>query len=567
MPAKAIPNQTRVSDYLANTARYLANRRRQMPHQAPPDYVMLDITGDFVERDELQPWFLRLVPQTRRPTVEGLSHALDLIAQDAQVKGVVLRIHSLENGLATVQSLRYLVQRFRRSSKRIIAYVPDLDLRSYYLATAADEILAPESATFFVLGLALQAVYLKDALARWGVTGDFLAVSPYKSAADTITRSDMSPEVRDQFNWLLDANWNEVLQGIAVGRGMTQDRVAELLNEAPMVAARAVELGLVDKLVYEDELGDYLGGAPVVLPWLQAFPKLFQPYTWHTEKAIAVIGVEGTITPGESRRPPLPLPGPAPEARSGAETVMRAFRQAEKDDKIAAIVLYVNSPGGDALASDLISREVQRVRAKKPVVVYMGDVAASGGYYVSTYADHIVAQPSTLTGSIGVIIGKLVTGGLYDKLHANIETVQRGEHATILSGDDKFTDSERERLQQLLLDMYGLFKSRVVDGRHLAPERVEEMAQGKVWTGRQALDLGLVDELGDFEVAIRKAKSLAGLPEDREVSVVPAGAPRTPLVPARLADPQAWVAEVRDSLKTDFGGRVMALMPFDIQLK
>lgn len=569
MPAtKSLPSQMQLADTLANLARYLANRRRQMPHNTPPDYVMLDVTGDFVERDELQPWPLRLLPQTRKPSIEGFRHALELIAEDPLVKGVVLRIRDLNSGLATVQSLRYIVQRFRRSSKRVVAYVPDIDLRSYYLATVADEIVAPESATFMVLGLALQSVFLKDALGRWGISGDFIAVSPYKSAADQLTRSDMSQEVREQFNWLLDANWEEALHGIAVGRRMSKERAAELLNDTPMLAPRAVEVGLIDRLLYEDELGAYLGGAPTVLPWMEALPKLYQPYVWHAEKAIAVISVEGAITPGESRRPPFPFPMPViPESRAGAETVLRTFRQAEKDDNIAAIVLYINSPGGDALASDLICREVQRVRGAKPVVAYMGDVAASGGYYVATHADHIVAQASTITGSIGVIIGKVVTGGLYQKLHANIETLQRGDHATILGSDDAFTDSERKRLHELLLDMYSMFKHRVEDGRKLDASRVEEMAQGKVWTGRQALDLGLVDELGDFEVAVRKARQLAGLPEERKAVVVPLGAPRMPMVPATLANPQAWVADLRASFDWLLDTRVLALLPFEVKLK
>ena len=566
-PIKNMPSQIEIADTVANFARYLANRRRSMPNNQPPDYVLLDVTGAFVERDELQPWPLRLLPQTRKPSLEGFRHALDLIAEDTMVKGVVLKIHQLDCALATVQSLRYIVQRFRRSGKRVVAYCPDLDVRTYYLATAADEILAPESAVFFVAGLAVQAVYLKDTLAKWGVQGDFLAVSPYKSAADTLTRSTMSDEVRQQFSWLLDTNWDEVLQGVAVGRRMSKERAAELLNEAPMIAERAVETGLIDRLVYEDELGDYLGGTPKVLPWLQSMPHLYQPYTWHAEKAIAVISVEGSITPGESRRPPVPFPMPVvQEVRSGAESVLRAFRQAEKNERVGAIVLYVNSPGGDALASDLIAREVQRVRAKKPVVVYMGDVAASGGYYVSALADHIVAQASTLTGSIGVIMGKLVTGGLYEKLQAHIETVQRGENATILSGDDPFTDEERARLRQLLLDIYAMFKARVVAGRGLSAERVEEIAQGKVWTGRQALEFGLVDELGDFEVAVRKAQQLAGLPEDRQALVAPIAPSRLPLVPANLAEPQAWLAELRDSL-TWLNGRVLALMPFEVKVR
>ena len=568
MPAKLVPPQSKFSDVVANAARYVSNLRREMPNQPLPDYVLLDVTGDFVEREELQPWPLRFLPQTRRPSVESFRQAMAMIAEDEQVQGVVLRIHALSSALATIQSLRQIIQHFRDSNKRVVAYLEDIDLRSYYLATTADDILAPESATFLVLGLAVQSVFLKDALGRIGVKGDFLAVSPYKSAADQLTRSDMSPEVRDQFNWLLDSNWQTILSDIGDSRGLTPDVVSELLDRSPMSAAKAVEAGLIDHILYEDDLGDFLGGEPRVMPWSQAAAHLYQPYTWHADKTIGVISIEGAITPGESRRNPFPLPMPiVQEGRSGAETIVRIFRQAEKNDKVAAIVLLVNSPGGDVVASDLIAREVQRVRGKKPIVVYMGDVAASGGYYVSAHADRIVAQPATLTGSIGVIMGKLVTGGLFDRLHANVETVKRGETATMLSSDEPFTDTERERLHDILMDTYTLFKRQVVEGRGLTPDRVEEIAQGKVWTGQQAQELGLVDELGDFEVAIKKAAQLAGLPNDRKVSVVALSAPRTPVLPPRLSDPKAWLQEARESLGLFFNGRVLALLPYDIQIK
>lgn len=568
MPVKFVPAQSKFSDVVANAARYVSNLRREMPNQTLPDYILLDITGDFVEREELQPWPLRFLPQTRRPSVEGLRQALELIAEDEQVKGVVLRIHAVSSALATIQSLRQIIQRFRDSGKRVVAYLEDIDLRSYYLATAADDILAPESATFLVLGLAVQSVFLKDALSRIGVKGDFLAVSPYKSAADQLTRSDMSPEVRDQFNWLLDSNWQTILSDIGDSRGFTPGVVSDLLDHSPMSASKAVDAGLIDHILYEDDLGEFLGGEPRVMPWSQAFSHLYQPYTWHADKAVGVVSVEGAIMPGESRRNPFPLPMPiVQDGRSGAETIVRIFRQAEKNDRVAAIVMLVNSPGGDVVASDLIAREVQRVRVKKPIVVYMGDVAASGGYYVSTHADRIVAQPATLTGSIGVIMGKLVTGGLFDRLHANVETVKRGETATMLSSDEPFTDTERERLHDILMDTYDLFKRQVAEGRGLSPDRVEEIAQGKVWTGQQAQELGLVDDLGDFEVAVKKAAQLAGLPDDRKTQVVALSAPRTPVLPPRLSDPKAWLQEAKESLGLFFNGRVLALLPYDIQIK
>ncbi|MFN8472989.1 MAG: signal peptide peptidase SppA [Anaerolineae bacterium] len=565
---KALPNKTEVSDLVANSARFLMNRRRNLPNQAPPDYVILDLHGTFVERNELQPLLLRLLPQARRPTIESLNHVLDLIAGDPDVKGVILRIRDLDVALATAQSMRDSVKRFRESGKRVVAYLPQMDVRTYYLATACDEIVAPESAEFGVLGLAAQVVYLKDTLARWGIEGDFLAVSPYKSAADQIVRSDMSDEVRQQFNWILDVNWDQIVNGIAEGRNIPRDRVINLLNSAPMLASRAADAGLIDRVLYEDDLGEYLGGVPKVLPLSQSFPLLYQPYEQHTEEAIGVISLEGAIVQGDSRRPPFPMPLPLfPEATAGSETLLRAFRHAEKDDRIKAIIFYVNSGGGDAVASDLICREVQRIRATKPVVGYMGDVAASGGYYVLSQADYIVAQPLTITGSIGVIMGKLVTGGVFEKLRAHPVTIQRGENATMLSSERPFSERERAQLNQLLFDIYDMFKARVINGRQLDPAHVEEIAQGKVWTGEQALELGLVDELGDFQAAVRKATELAGLPTDRTVPLAAVHAGRGYTVPARLADPQSWVEYGRQTLGMLFRGNALAMMPFDVKIR
>ncbi len=568
MSPKSLPNKTEVSDMIANSARFVMNRRRNLPNQAPPDFVILDLHGAFTERSETQPLLLRLLPQARRPTMEGLNHILDLIAADPDVKGVVLRLRDLDVALATVQSMRDAVKRFRESGKRAVAYLSQMDVRTYYLASACDEIVAPESAEFGVLGLAAQVVYLKDTLARWGIQGDFLAVSPYKSAADQLVRSDMSDEVRQQFNWILDVNWDQIINGIAEGRKMPRDRVVELLNSAPMLATRAAEAGLIDRVLYEDDLGEFLGGVPKVLPLAQSFPHLYQPYERHTKEAIGIISLEGAIVQGDSRRPPFPTPLPIfPEATAGSETLLRAFRHAEKDDSIKAIVFYVNSGGGDAVASDLICREVERIRRTKPVVGYMGDVAASGGYYVLSQADYIVAQPLTLTGSIGVIMGKLVTGGLFEKLRAHPVTIQRGENATMLSSERPFTDREREQLRQLLFDIYDMFKARVISGRRLDPAHVEEIAQGKVWTGKQALEMGLVDELGDFEAAVRKATQLAGLPSDRKVPLAAVHAGRGYTVPARLADPQSWVEYGKQSLSLLFRGNALAMMPFDVKIR
>ncbi|RME45360.1 MAG: signal peptide peptidase SppA, partial [Chloroflexi bacterium] len=292
---------------------------------------------------------------------------------------------------------------------------------------------------------------------------------------------------------------------------------------------------------------------------------LKRTYCWHGKQAVGVISLRGTIVTGESREVPVPVPLVSTQA--GSDTLARAFRKAERDPRIAAVVFHVDSGGGDALASDLIWREVRRLREKKPVVAYMGDVAASGGYYVLAAADHIVAQSATLTGSIGVIGGKIVTRGMYDKLEANLEIVQRGRHAVMDLPDDPYTEDERGKVLEQIRSTYGLFKQRVAEGREMGVDDVEKIARGRVWTGRQALEIGLVDELGDFQAALNRAKLLAGLPLDDTVPAIPIEPAKKYTPPPAFAGSQTWVQAVADGLRPFVGTKILALMPWTLELK
>jgi len=553
-------------------ARFLMNNLSRYLPGARPDYVVLDIKGTYPERESQVPFPMHLLPFPRRPvSLEMLAAQLDMITSDPHVQGAIVRITDLGAGMATLQNLRAAIGRARRNGKRMIAFLPGIDLRSYFLATAADEIVTVESADFEVVGLRSEVVFLKDSLASLGIQGDFEAMAEFKTAADIFRRSEMSEAHREMLNSLLDSLYHDLLDGIATGRNLSRERVAELLDQAPLTAQQAMEAGLLDRVLYEDELAGYLKPAteqkPQLQPWHAAMQRLQQPYRWHVHQSIGVISLEGTITTGESRRSPWPMPVIG-EGQAGSETLTRMFRQAERDPNLAAVIFYVNSRGGSALASDLIAREVQRVRLKKPVVVLMGDVAGSGGYYVAAPASFIVAQSATLTGSIGVIAGKFVTHGLYEKLRAHREFVQRGQSATLYSDDDPFTDEERARVRAMMADVYARFKQRVADGRRMSLEQVEHIARGRVWTGRQAKDVGLVDALGDFKTALDKAKELAGIPATAEVPVVPIGAP------GRLVIPLPFAANRESGLEPLLGGlhrllkeRVLALMPFDLKIQ
>jgi len=484
------------------------------------------------------------------------------------VKGVVLHLGDLQIALAKAQNIRAAIQRFQRHGKRVIVYAPALDLPRYYIGAAADELVIPESGSFNVKGLASQVVFLKDALARLGISSDLEAIGEYKNAADPLRRSDMSDAHRQVINALLDSFYEDLLAAVAGGRRLAKERVDELIDHAPWLAQETVATGLADALLYEDQLPGHLANGTShakIMPWEQAQMSLQRAYNWHGKQAIGVISLRGAIVTGDSRDVPVPVPFVGVQA--GSDTLARTFRKAEKDPGIAAVVFHVDSGGGDALASDLIWREVKRLREKKPVVAYMGDVAASGGYYVLAAADHIVAQSATLTGSIGVIGGKIVTRGLYDKLSAHWEIIKRGRHAIMDLPDDPYTEEEREKVLAHIQSIYQLFKERVAEGREMAVEDVEKIARGRVWTGRQALDIGLVDELGDLQAAIDRAKLLAGLPLDDTVPVAPIETPKKYTPPPAFTGSQAWARSLVDSLRPFTGTRVLALMPWTLELK
>jgi len=359
---------------------------------------------------------------------------------------------------------------------------------------------------------------------------------------------------------------------LAAARRLDPAAVRALVDRAPLDAREAHDTGLVDAILFEDELPGYLQtkprGLPTILPWARARKSLRKPLRWRAPgRAIAVIGVEGMIHMGESRpRSPLPIPyvaGPT----TGNATLARAVRAVERNPVFGAVVLAVDSPGGSALASDLIWHEVERVNRKKPVVAYLGNVAASGGYYVAAGASRIISQPATLTGSIGVIGGKFTVRGLAARAGINRERLTRGEAAAISSSFAPYSAEERRRLRRQMEEIYARFVGRVAAGRRIPREAVLAVARGRVWTGRQARAHGLVDDLGDFPAAVAAAKQLMGVPESRDVPVVLIRPPRSaaagglgPLAIAGLGETWAWIAALVEE-------RALALMPWEIALR
>ena len=504
-----------IIDALVNLWRLIRNARARLLGR-PPEYVWIEVSGPLAEF-ETPVGFLRRRLSPGPPTLERLRLWLDRIAADGRPRGVVLRIRNIDAGWAAIEELRREILAFRSRGGRVVAYFADpADIRSYYLACAADEILATPLAELNVVGMRTRVDFLKDALDNLGLEVEVVAVSPYKSAGERFVSNDFSRESREQAGRLLDRRFEEVVEAISEGRDLSREEVRARIDLAPFGAREALSEGLLDGVLYEDELPARFASEQqraTLAQWGRAQGSLRTPYRRRLRKKVALVTLSGAIVRGRSRRLPFPLPFVGGE-QAGSESVVGALRLAERNKRVGAVLFYVDSPGGDALASDLIWREVERISAKKPVVVLMGNAAASGGYYVSAAASHIVARCGTLTGSIGVLAIRPVALGLYEKLGINPVVVERGAHAGILDPSRRPSPDELRVIEGQIGRIYTEFKDRVARGRKMELSNLEGIAGGRVWTGAEALDLGLVDETGGFREALLKARELGGIELD-----------------------------------------------------
>lgn len=466
--------------------------------------------------------YLRLLEDLRRA------------AEDPHVAGLVMELDRSPPSLAQVQELRDRIRAIRDRGRPVVVYLGlARDNAAYYLATAADRVILHPAADLDLTGLAVEMAHFRETLDTLGVEPQFFRRSEYKTAAEPMTRSEPSARSSEQMNALLDDLYGELVSGIAEGRDLEKDRVEALVDGGPWSAEDALEAGLVDELRYPDELEEGLeelfsGDYHLDSDYVERRGR----DGWKSPRRVAVVTVDGTITSGPSLPPGLFGTG----ANAGSETVVRALEQARDDHTVKAVVLRVDSPGGSALASDEIWRAVGQVQEEgKPVVASMGGVAASGGYYVSAGADAIVAEPTTVTGSIGVVGGKLSFEGLYDKLGVETTLYRRGRHAGLWSASRPFDPSEAAALESLVDDTYEQFKSRVAEGRDLTAPEVEAVARGRVWSGLDAGDNGLVDQMGGFHDAVARARELAGIREGARVDLI-SYHPR----PEALGDLPAW---------------------------
>jgi protease-4 len=451
-------------------------------------------------------------------TVRGYVELIRKAKADPRITGILLRPGSLSSPFwGKIQEVRDALNDFRASGKYVHAWLEYAGDREYYLASAADRVYLLPSATLDLTGIASYELFLRGTFDWIGTYPDFLHVGDYKSAVNTYLEKTFTPAHREMADSLNRSQYDQLVRGIADARKKPEDEVRGLIDQGPFLPVDALRLGLIDEVAYEDELDDInddLRGADFVDAEDYALVSWSAAGVRQSAK-IAVINAVGVINSGRSGFDPVN------GAVVGADSLVEYIRKARADRSIRAIVLRVDSPGGSSTASDVIWRELSISRENaRPLIVSMSDLAASGGYYIALAGDAIVAQPGTLTGSIGVYTGKFVTAGSFEKLGANIESVSRGKQAEMYSPDRRFSPDERKKIAESMQSVYDQFVERTAAARHMPPEKVDEVAQGRVWTGEQARQLGLVDELGGLYTAIDLAKQRAKIPVDEEVELV-----------------------------------------------
>ncbi|MEO0081440.1 MAG: signal peptide peptidase SppA [candidate division WOR-3 bacterium] len=483
----------------------LGKQKRRSLLPSKKRYVEVKLVGSVADQ---KPGFSLSGSRPARTTWE----LLDLVQRarkDRSVCGLVLKLEGFSPGLAQAQELRSALADFRAAGKKVFVYAPHLGMMEFYVASVADRILCYPLGDVSIPGVTATALFLKGTLEKLGIEPDAIRHGKYKSAVETFTEDSLTETNREQIEAMLDAVFDDFVEQTSNGRGIGRDSMERLVNIGFFSTREAAQCGLVDELCYPDELDS------ILKKQVPGFGKMSESsyrgiedyeYDWQRPAQVAVVYATGSIETGESRTDFL-----SGEMTMGANTIVNALRRARKDSRVKAVVLRVDSPGGDGFASDLIWREVELCRKKKPVVVSMGNVAASGGYYISCTADRIFASPGTVTGSIGVFNLKFVTEGLYNKLGARRQVLKRGAHAGAMSDQRPLTPEEESLFTRQIDEFYRQFVEKVASGRRLRYEQVDSVAQGRVWTGRDARRVGLVDSLGGVLPALEWAKTQAKL--------------------------------------------------------
>jgi protease-4 len=490
------------------------------------------------EVTETNPEMALTLAPVKPNTLRELTARIRKAASDGKIDGLLLTLGNPSMGMAQAEELREAIASFRKAGKKVYVYTEAADLKDYVVASAADQIAVMPSGSLDLHGMAMELMYMRGLLDKLGLEADVIKMGKFKGAMEPLTDRKPSEATLEAMNLMLDDMYNAAVGHIAAGRNMTAEQVKKLIDEGPFTAEEALARKLVDKVTYlenfKQELKQDAGGNLTVLenygvtkkeldlnfdnPFalLKLFSELMNPKQAAKDNSpkIAVVYAEGPITSGESAQS---LMG---GSSLGSDTFNKAIKAAREDASVKAVIVRIDSPGGSALASEAMWREIQATAKVKPVIASMGNVAASGGYYIASAASVIVAEPTTITGSIGVIGGKIVMKGAYEKLDIGVTRLQRGANAGIYSSSEKWTDGERAVIERHMKTIYDVFLDRVAAGRNKDRDSIHKLAQGRVWSGAAAKERGLVDELGGLEKAVSLAADTAGI-RDYKIEVLP----------------------------------------------
>ncbi len=571
--------QTEAQDNRLNGVAYFTGNElyKKTIFQKPEKrFVEIVLKGNIIEYDTRLSIF-----RPRQRSIYKFHKEIERLIDDNSVCGILLKIENFNAGFAKREEMRNALLKFKASGKKVVVYMEQGGNGAYYLASVADKILMPPTSYLDVSGIAAQALFVKGTLAKVGIEPQLEHIGDYKSASDMFMRESMSPAQREATDAILDDLFEVFVKAISNGRNKSIDEVKTIIDKGPFNSEEALKYGLIDSLVYEDQLNDILKSLTTknvkIVSEKKHLSKWECPTEWYDIKAkkIAVVYGTGSIVSGESS------PGGIFGGETmGSATIARALKEAREDKEIAAVVFRVDSPGGSGLASEVILREVKRYKEgdnKKPIIVSMSDVAGSGGYYIACMADTIIALPTTITGSIGVISGKFACDGLYRKIALNQETLKRGKFADMYWASRPFTDEEWEKLRDHINQFYQIFLQRVSEGRGMDTSEVNKIAQGRIWSGIDAKENGLIDITGGLDLALEIAAKIGGIKEGEKYEIefypkrkaefdlgsewmesrIRKALPSSLLtILARLSDEQRWA-----------DGEILMLMPYYLEVK
>jgi len=548
--------------------------------------LIWQVGGSFPE--ETDDSFLGQIRGGETMTLSDVVFSLYRAAEDERITGLVLDLRSVATDWAKIEEIQQAILEFKEAGKPVYAYFDGAGTREYALAVVADEIYMSPEANLMVLGVTAGLEFMKDTLDKLGMEADFIHVGKFKSAPERMTRSEASDANREMITAIVDDRFEKLLAMIANGRSVSPEKVQGWIDRGMFDAETALSGGLIDGTRYYGDILEEHFPDDVTTDFADYVHD--RPELGETDHTVSVIFATGVIMPGESRFDNFQ------GKIAGSETIVAELESVGEDEDVDVVILRVDSPGGSALASDLIWKAIVDVQKEKPVIVSMSGMAASGGYYISCLADSIFADAGTLTGSIGVYAGKMSRSGMYEKIGVNREFITRGENALLFSDEGGFSKSQRKLFQNQLDGFYERFLGKVADGRKLTRDEAHAVAQGRVWTGYQGLEAGLVDDLGGLHRALDSAKWTLGLKKTDKISVVTFGEQMSPLerlllrslrpggmfghLGASLAsyDPMfagmVPMSQLLDTLRSDgvmaavelMDGRPVAMMPFSLKV-